>query len=216
MDSLRGIPVEYKLDAFNMPRTGTTLSPQNWLCRSDRNPALDTLAPISPLVHINWDNAYSPQIPDTQSYTMTSKVQFLQLQHVFRQKCKKHNPSHVQRHTLPSQLLITQFRLNTHNPSRVLQHQKQTQYSMLQIKTYSQKPISTLAILLLLHHHSTFISYKLSEGLTTLSEETTQPKHTYVTPSSSLTTNLPSLQTNQLLQLKSHNKNSGQNHSLNV
>ena len=25
MDSLRGIPVEYKLDAFNMPRTGTTL-----------------------------------------------------------------------------------------------------------------------------------------------------------------------------------------------
>ena len=25
MDSFRGIPVEYKLDAFNMPRTGTTL-----------------------------------------------------------------------------------------------------------------------------------------------------------------------------------------------
>ena len=25
MDSLRGVPVEYKLDAFNMPRTGTTL-----------------------------------------------------------------------------------------------------------------------------------------------------------------------------------------------
>ena len=34
----------------------------------------------------------------------------------------------------PSQLLITQFRLNTHNLSRVLQHQKQIQYSMLQIK----------------------------------------------------------------------------------
>ena len=32
----------------------------------------------------------------------------------------KHNPSHVRRHTLPSQpsqLLITQFRLNTHNPT---------------------------------------------------------------------------------------------------
>ena len=25
MDSLRGIPVEYKLDAYNMPRTGPTL-----------------------------------------------------------------------------------------------------------------------------------------------------------------------------------------------
>ena len=160
------------------------MSPQNWLCRSERNPALDT----------HGDNANSPQIPDTK-LTVTSKVQFLQLQHVFRQKCKKHNPSHVRRHTLPSQpsqLLITQFRLNTRNPSRVLQHQKQTQYSMLQIKTNSIKHLSTFAILLLLHH-STFMSHKLSEGLTTLSEETTQLKHTYVTPSSSLTTNLPSL-----------------------
>ena len=54
------------------------MSPQNWLCRSGRNPALDT----------HGDNAYSPQIPDTK-LTVTSKVQFLQLQHVFRQKCKK-------------------------------------------------------------------------------------------------------------------------------
>ena len=114
----------------------------------------------------------------------------------------KHNPSHVRRHMLPSQpsqLLITQFRLNTHNPPRVLQHQKQTQNSMLQIKTYSQKPISTLAILLL---PPPFISHKTSEGLTTLSEETTQRKYTYVTP-------FPSLLTNQLLQLKSSYKNSG-------
>ena len=73
------------------------MSPQNWLCRSERNPALDTLAPISPLVHINGDNAYSPQIPDTK-LTVTSKVQFLQLQHVFRQKCKKHNPSRPTTH----------------------------------------------------------------------------------------------------------------------
>ena len=47
-------------------------------CRSERNPALDT----------HGDNAYSLQIPDTK-LTVTSKVQFLQLQHVFRQKCKK-------------------------------------------------------------------------------------------------------------------------------
>ena len=106
------------------------MSPQNWLCRSKRNPAHNTLALNSPLVNLNGDNAYSPQIPDTQNYTVTSKVQFLQLQHVFRQKCNEHNPSHVRRHTLPShpsQLLITQFRLNTHHLSRVLQHQKQTQ-----------------------------------------------------------------------------------------
>ena len=36
------------------------MSPQNWLCRSERKPALDTQAPNSPLVHINRDNAYSP------------------------------------------------------------------------------------------------------------------------------------------------------------
>ena len=42
MDSLRlyhldqGIPVEYELDTFNTPHTGTTLGhPQNWLCRCD-------------------------------------------------------------------------------------------------------------------------------------------------------------------------------------
>ena len=40
MDPLRlflldqGFPVEYELDEFNMPHTGTTLRrPQNWLCR---------------------------------------------------------------------------------------------------------------------------------------------------------------------------------------
>ena len=61
MDSLRGIPVEYKLDAFSMPSTGTTsCHPKNWLCRSERNSTLDPQAPNSPLVHINGDNAYSP------------------------------------------------------------------------------------------------------------------------------------------------------------
>ena len=82
------------------------MSPQNWLCRSERNPALDTLALNSPLVHLNGDNAHSPQIPDTK--TMVTP---------------KHNPSHVRRHTLPSQpsqLLITQFRLYKHNFSTSL------------------------------------------------------------------------------------------------
>ena len=57
MDSLQGIPVEYKLDALNMPRTGTTLCHPK-ICYVDltRNPALDTLAPISPLGHLNGDN----------------------------------------------------------------------------------------------------------------------------------------------------------------
>ena len=124
MDSLQGIPVEYKLDTFNMPRIGTTLyHPKIGYVDLTRNPALDTLTLNSPLGHLNGDNAYSPQIPDTQNYTVTSKVQFLQLQQCLSSKSNEYNPSHVRRHTLPSQpsqLLITQFRLNKHNLSMSL------------------------------------------------------------------------------------------------
>ena len=72
MDFLQGIPVEHKLKTYNMPRTGPTLChPKNWLCRSERNSALDTLAIISPLAHINGDNAYSPPKNQIQNYTVT-------------------------------------------------------------------------------------------------------------------------------------------------
>ena len=58
MDSLQGIPVEYRLDTLNMPRTGTTLChPQNWLCRCDAQLSSRHLALISPLDHFNGDNA---------------------------------------------------------------------------------------------------------------------------------------------------------------
>ena len=68
MDFLQGIPVEYELDAFSMLSTGTTSRhPKNWLCWSERNFALDTLATISPLAHINGANAYSP--PNTRYKT---------------------------------------------------------------------------------------------------------------------------------------------------
>ena len=44
MDSLRGIPVEHKLETFSMPSTGTTsCHPKNWLCQSEHNPALDNM-----------------------------------------------------------------------------------------------------------------------------------------------------------------------------
>ena len=85
MDFLRGIPVEHKLETYNMPRTGPTLChPKNWLCRSERNSALD---------HMETTQAL-PQIPDTKLHGDS-----------------KHNPSHVQQHTLPSQHLATPFRL---------------------------------------------------------------------------------------------------------
>ena len=58
MDSSQGIPVEYKLDAFNMPRTGTTLChPKIGYVDPSHNPALDTLALNSLLGHLNGDSA---------------------------------------------------------------------------------------------------------------------------------------------------------------
>ena len=74
MDSLRliyldqGIPVEYELDTFNMPSTSTT---KIYYVDPSATSLSTHLALISPLVHINGDNAYSPQLPDTQNYTVT-------------------------------------------------------------------------------------------------------------------------------------------------
>ena len=95
MDSLQGIPVEYKLDTFNMPRTGTTLChPQNWLCRCDAQLSSRHLALNSPLDHFNGHNAHSSQIPDTwnsrwlqSSFPPTAT--WLSLNY------GEHNPSHV-------------------------------------------------------------------------------------------------------------------------
>ena len=71
MDSLRGIPVEHKLETFSMPSTGTTsCHPKNWLCRSERNPALDTLATISPLATLMEIRILSSK-NQIQNYTVT-------------------------------------------------------------------------------------------------------------------------------------------------
>ena len=136
MDSLQGIPVEYKLDTFNKPRTGTTLChPKNWLCRSDAQLSSRHLALNSPLGHFNGDNARLS--PNTRHETHgDSKVQSLQPTWLSL-NYNEHNPSHVRRRTLPSQpsqLLRSQLRLKNTTSPRVLQHQKQTQYSKRQNK----------------------------------------------------------------------------------
>ena len=171
MDSLRGIPVEYKYRCIQQAsHRHNFMSPQNWQCRSERNPALDT----------HGDNAYSPQIPDTK-LTVTSKVQFLQLQHVFRQKCKKHNPSHVQRHSLPShpsQLLITQFRLNKHNFSTSLAAPKANPIFHAANKNLFIKIYLDSRHLTSFSSSSFYFLTTISEGPYKLSEKTTQRKHT--------------------------------------
>ena len=65
MDSLQGIPVEYKLNTFNMPCTGTTLChPKIGFVDPTRNPALDTQALNSPLGTLMETTHASP--PDGQ------------------------------------------------------------------------------------------------------------------------------------------------------
>ena len=93
-----------------MPRTGTTLCHPKigyvnamLLFHSRHTSYQFTSGPLQ------WRQRIlsSPKIPDTRNYTVTLKF----------------NPSHVQRHMLPSQpsqLLVTQFRLNTHNLSMSL------------------------------------------------------------------------------------------------
>ena len=112
MDSLRGIPVEHKLETFSMPSTGTTAyHPKNWLCRSERNSALGN----------KEIRIFSPKIPDTQKYTVTLKI-----------------IPHKSNNTLPSQHPAKPFRLKhpTSLNTTSLAASKSKPYSMLQIKNF--------------------------------------------------------------------------------
>ena len=64
------IPVEYELDKFNKPHTGTTLfHPQNWLCRLRCLIPLQHLATTSPLGNIFWRlSRFFPKQPETQTH----------------------------------------------------------------------------------------------------------------------------------------------------
>ena len=135
MDSLQGIPVEYKLDTFNIPHTGTTLChPQNWLCRCDAQLSSRHLALNSPLGHFNGDNARL----STRRSKLTVNPKFISSNGnmAFAKLWRIQSLARPTTRTAFLNFLITPFHLLTHNLSlRDLQHKKQTQYSMLQIKT---------------------------------------------------------------------------------
>ena len=69
MDFLRGIPVEHKLETYNMPRTGPTLChPEIGYVDLSVTP-LSTLVPFSPLVHTWRQRRLSPKY-QIQNYTV--------------------------------------------------------------------------------------------------------------------------------------------------
>ena len=65
----QGFPVEYELDEFNMPHTGTTLSHlQYWLCRLQCKILLRNLS-TSFLCNIFWRHSrFSPKQPEPQTH----------------------------------------------------------------------------------------------------------------------------------------------------
>ena len=68
----QGFPVEYELDKFNTPHTGTILRhPQNWLCRLQCRISLRHVATTSPLGNIFWRHSrFSPK----QKYFLHSTI----------------------------------------------------------------------------------------------------------------------------------------------
>ena len=124
MDSLRGIPVKYKLDAYNMPRTGPTL------CHPKIGYVDPSVTPLSThklLIH-RWSTLM--EIAPTLLPQNT--------RHTKLHGDSKHDPSHVQQHTLPSQHLAAPFSVHTNKPKL---HEscstKSKPFSMLQIKKFS-------------------------------------------------------------------------------
>ena len=162
-----------------MPRTGTTLChPKIGYVDPTRNPALDTLALNSPLGHFNGDNAL---LSTRRTKTMvTLKFNSYNCNMAF-ETTNEHNPSHVRRHTLPSQpaqLLITPFRLLTHNLTlhESCSTKSKPNIPCCKIKLF-QKHLSTFGIISSSSFSPSFNTNDNQREPFTLSEETTQRKH---------------------------------------
>ena len=176
----QGLPIEYELDTFNTP-------PQEQLYVTPKIGYVDAmpsfcsrhLALISPLGHLNGDNARLST--RRTKLTVTPTATRLSLNY------GKHNPSHIWRYALPSQLYHISILSLTHKLSyETCNTQTQTKYSMLQIKPIP-KNISTSTSWTFSFIYPT----SFSEGLTHLARKQLNGNtHTHVTPSSLLKTQL--------------------------
>ena len=152
------------------------MSPQNWLCRSERNSALDTQAPNSPLVHINGDNAYSP--PNTRRETHGDNSYICDMSFVKNAKVQSLTPDNTRC------LLNISWRHFVSNTNKPKPHESCSTSKANHIPRCNKNLfIKTPFDLRHLTPSSSPFQFptNLVRGLTTLSEETTQRKHTYVT-----------------------------------
>ena len=119
MDPLRlflldqGIPVEYELDKFNTPHTGTTLfHPQNWLCRLRCLISLRHLA-TSPLGNIFWRHSRFSTNNQKHKLTVTSTFISSNGKHDFRYILRTYLPRTSNNTCCYLNSFITPFRLFT-------------------------------------------------------------------------------------------------------
>ena len=125
MDSLQGIPVKYKLDAFNMPRTGTTLChPKIGYVDLTRNPALDTLAHNSSLGYFNGDQR--TPLHQTDKNHGDSKTQSL---------TRSTTHAAISTFSTSHNSILSQY---SQSFTSLAAPKNKPKYSMLQIKPYSK------------------------------------------------------------------------------
>ena len=132
----QGIQVEYELDKFNTPHTGTILRhPQNWLCRLWCWIPLRHLATTSPLGNIFWRHSrFSPKQPEPQT-NGDFNVYFLKRQIWLL----LHTANIIPRMFNDTRCYLNSFITSNHSllsfPMK-LAAQTQAKYSMLPLKTF--------------------------------------------------------------------------------
>ena len=169
MDPLRlflldqGFPVEYELDKFNTPHTGTTLfHPQNWLCRSRCLIPLRHLTTTSPLGNIFWRQSASPRNNQKHKLMVTPKCISSNGKHDFRYILRTYFPRTSNNTHCYLNSILTPFHLFT---------------SSLSLEACSTNANSIF--------HAAIKTFRLRTSLSLflyfsrLSEETTQRKHTH-------------------------------------
>ena len=174
MDSSRGIPVEYKLDAFNMPRTGTTL------CHPKIGYVDLSVIPLSTRVEI------TPTLPkyQTQNSRWHPKFNSYNCNMSFVKMQKTQSLTRLTTHAA-----ITTFSTSHNSISSILTSLNSTSLAAPKANPIFHAANKNLFLKTPFDYRHTSSSSStsfyflttISEGPYKLSEETAQHKHTYVT-----------------------------------
>ena len=114
-------PVEYELDKFNTPHTGTTLChSQNWLCRLQYQILLRHLA-TSPLGNIFWRHSrFSPKLPESQNSRWLQRFSHQTANMTFTKPWRKYLPrTSNNTHCFLNSIITSNHSLTSFLPTRL-------------------------------------------------------------------------------------------------